>query len=100
MAHWFHRNPLKATAPCSFDLKGISTTGTSQKICGYGFAELYLFNISLSMYYRLFRGACKIFLDSKRTYMLIVRNFSKIGPDRQVELIQSIVLLSQLHCKL
>lgn len=33
MAHWFHRNPFKATGPVSFDLKGIASDRTSQKIC-------------------------------------------------------------------
>ncbi|CAH1791874.1 unnamed protein product [Owenia fusiformis] len=33
MAHWFHRNPLKATAPASFDLRLVATNAASQKIC-------------------------------------------------------------------
>ena len=33
MAHWFHRNPLKATAPVTFDLRGQATNGPSNKIC-------------------------------------------------------------------
>ncbi|XP_067941535.1 BRO1 domain-containing protein BROX-like [Watersipora subatra] len=33
MAHWFHRNPLKATAVQNFDFKSASQTGTPQKIC-------------------------------------------------------------------
>lgn len=33
MAHWFHRNPLKATAPASFNMYGVSTTTATTKIC-------------------------------------------------------------------
>uniref|UniRef100_A0A0N5AKY0 BRO1 domain-containing protein n=1 Tax=Syphacia muris TaxID=451379 RepID=A0A0N5AKY0_9BILA len=33
MAHWFHRNPIKATENVSFDLKGVLTSPTSHKIC-------------------------------------------------------------------
>jgi hypothetical protein len=33
MAYWFHRNPLKATAPVTFELRGASTSGPAQKIC-------------------------------------------------------------------
>eukprot|EP00112_Aurelia_sp_Birch-Aquarium-sp1_P008056 Seg1882.8 transcript_id=Seg1882.8/GoldUCD/mRNA.D3Y31 product="BRO1 domain-containing protein BROX" protein_id=Seg1882.8/GoldUCD/D3Y31 len=35
MAHWFHRNPLKSSAPVSFDsLKLTTTNKITQKICG------------------------------------------------------------------
>eukprot|EP00794_Sanderia_malayensis_P020265 gene20265-22251_t len=35
MAHWFHRNPLKATAPVNFDaLKLTTTKQAAQKVCG------------------------------------------------------------------
>jgi len=33
MAHWFHRNPLKATGPLTFELRGAATNGQAQKIC-------------------------------------------------------------------
>ncbi|XP_013419651.1 BRO1 domain-containing protein BROX [Lingula anatina] len=33
MAHWFHRNPIKATAPVTFDLRGVTSTGPTRKIC-------------------------------------------------------------------
>lgn len=33
MSHWFHRNPLKATAPVTFELRGAATNGQAQKIC-------------------------------------------------------------------
>ncbi|XP_055492182.1 BRO1 domain-containing protein BROX [Leucoraja erinacea] len=33
MTHWFHRNPLKATAPASFNLYGVATTGAAAKAC-------------------------------------------------------------------
>jgi len=34
MAHWFHRNPIKATAPVTFELRGgTATNGQAQKIC-------------------------------------------------------------------
>ncbi|KAK2193286.1 hypothetical protein NP493_16g10019 [Ridgeia piscesae] len=33
MAHWFHRNPLKATATVSFDFKGITADGKTHGIC-------------------------------------------------------------------
>lgn len=33
MAHWFHRNPLKATSPVTYELRGVPTNGLSQKIC-------------------------------------------------------------------
>lgn len=33
MAHWFHRNPLKATSPVTYELRGVPTNGQSQKIC-------------------------------------------------------------------
>ena len=33
MAHWFHRNPLKATAPATFEMRGVATNGQAQKIC-------------------------------------------------------------------
>ncbi|KAH9507239.1 hypothetical protein Btru_056699 [Bulinus truncatus] len=32
MAYWFHRNPLKATAPVNYELHGISTNDTTRKI--------------------------------------------------------------------
>ncbi|VDD95901.1 unnamed protein product [Enterobius vermicularis] len=33
MAHWFHRNPIKATENVNFDLKSILSGPTSRKIC-------------------------------------------------------------------
>lgn len=33
MAHWFHRNPLKATAPVSFNLYGVAGSPAANKIC-------------------------------------------------------------------
>ncbi|TRY60421.1 hypothetical protein DNTS_007178 [Danionella cerebrum] len=33
MAHWFHRNPLKATAPASFNLYGVASSPAANKIC-------------------------------------------------------------------
>lgn len=33
MTHWFHRNPLKATAPVQFNYYGVATTPASSKIC-------------------------------------------------------------------
>ncbi|XP_014343888.1 BRO1 domain-containing protein BROX [Latimeria chalumnae] len=33
MTHWFHRNPLKATAPVSFNLYGVATNQAASKIC-------------------------------------------------------------------
>uniref|UniRef100_A0A4X2LI92 BRO1 domain-containing protein BROX n=1 Tax=Vombatus ursinus TaxID=29139 RepID=A0A4X2LI92_VOMUR len=33
MTHWFHRNPLKATAPVSFNYYGVATTPAASKIC-------------------------------------------------------------------
>ncbi|XP_057679397.1 BRO1 domain-containing protein BROX [Corythoichthys intestinalis] len=33
MAHWFHRNPLKATAPVSFNFYGVAGSPTANKIC-------------------------------------------------------------------
>ncbi|XP_067841305.1 BRO1 domain-containing protein BROX [Heptranchias perlo] len=33
MTHWFHRNPLKATAPVSFNLYGVATNNAAAKIC-------------------------------------------------------------------
>uniref|UniRef100_A0A4W3JXJ1 BRO1 domain-containing protein BROX n=1 Tax=Callorhinchus milii TaxID=7868 RepID=A0A4W3JXJ1_CALMI len=33
MTHWFHRNPLKATAPVTFSLYGVATNSASAKIC-------------------------------------------------------------------
>lgn len=33
MAHWFHRNPLKATSPVTYELRGVPTNGLSQKLC-------------------------------------------------------------------
>ncbi|KAH9519354.1 hypothetical protein Btru_075319 [Bulinus truncatus] len=32
MAYWFHRNPLKATAPVNYELHGVSTNDTTRKI--------------------------------------------------------------------
>jgi len=37
MAYWFHRNPLKATAPVTFELRGAATNGQAQKICWFVF---------------------------------------------------------------
>lgn len=34
MAHWFHRNPLKATAPVPFNLYGVASSTAASKICG------------------------------------------------------------------
>ncbi|CAD5110790.1 DgyrCDS155 [Dimorphilus gyrociliatus] len=33
MAHWFHRNPLKASGPVSFDLRSVVSSSDAQKIC-------------------------------------------------------------------
>ncbi|KAG7154059.1 BRO1 domain-containing protein BROX-like [Homarus americanus] len=33
MAHWFHRNPLKATAEAKFDLKMVASDSQALKIC-------------------------------------------------------------------
>lgn len=33
MTHWFHRNPLKATAPASFNLYGVASSPSANKIC-------------------------------------------------------------------
>ncbi|NXN30374.1 BROX protein, partial [Nycticryphes semicollaris] len=33
MTHWFHRNPLKATAPVSFNYYGVATTPAAAKVC-------------------------------------------------------------------
>jgi len=33
MAHWFHRNPIKATAAQNFDLRSIASSGPANKIC-------------------------------------------------------------------
>ncbi|NXR52453.1 BROX protein, partial [Hippolais icterina] len=33
MTHWFHRNPLKATAPVSFNYYGVVTIPAATKIC-------------------------------------------------------------------
>lgn len=33
MTHWFHRNPLKATAPVSFNYYGMITGPPASKIC-------------------------------------------------------------------
>lgn len=35
MAHWFHRNPLKATAPVSFNFYGVAGSPAANKICKY-----------------------------------------------------------------
>lgn len=35
MAYWFHRNPLKATAPVTFDLHGVSTNDVTRKLFRY-----------------------------------------------------------------
>lgn len=37
MAHWFHRNPLKATAPVSFNFYGVAGSPAANKICKYVF---------------------------------------------------------------
>ena len=36
MAHWFHRNPLKATAKQEFDVKMVATDVEAIKICRAG----------------------------------------------------------------
>ena len=33
MAHWFHRNPLKATAPSKFDVKMVVQDVEALKVC-------------------------------------------------------------------
>ncbi|XP_078068283.1 BRO1 domain-containing protein BROX [Mustelus asterias] len=33
MTHWFNRNPLKATAPVSFNFYGVATNNAAAKIC-------------------------------------------------------------------
>ncbi|KAI1897723.1 hypothetical protein AGOR_G00086210 [Albula goreensis] len=33
MTHWFHRNPLKATAPVSFNFYGVASSPAANKIC-------------------------------------------------------------------
>ncbi|VDM29918.1 unnamed protein product [Toxocara canis] len=34
MAHWFHRNPIKATDEVKFELKSVLTSPESSRICG------------------------------------------------------------------
>lgn len=61
MTHWFHRNPLKATAPVSFNFYGVAGSPSANKICKYvdlaidihsqygnwkKFAYMYIFLIS------------------------------------------------------
>lgn len=41
MAHWFHRNPLKATAPVSFNFYGVAGSPAANKICKYVLSPLY-----------------------------------------------------------
>ena len=42
MAHWFHRNPLKASKAVNFDaLKLIAKTPVAAKLCGYVFKLRY-----------------------------------------------------------
>lgn len=33
MAHWFHRNPLKATSAVTYELRAVASNAQSQKIC-------------------------------------------------------------------
>ena len=33
MTHWFHRNPLKATAPVAFNYYGVAAGPAASKIC-------------------------------------------------------------------
>ncbi|KAM4041719.1 BRO1 domain-containing protein BROX isoform 1-T3 [Anomaloglossus baeobatrachus] len=33
MTHWFHRNPLKATGPVSFNFYGVASTPAASKMC-------------------------------------------------------------------
>jgi hypothetical protein len=33
MAHWFHRNPLKATSRVSFELRQVSSTTSCRQLC-------------------------------------------------------------------
>lgn len=40
MAHWFHRNPLKATAPVSFNFYGVAGSPAANKICKYVLSPL------------------------------------------------------------
>lgn len=40
MAHWFHRNPLKATAPVSFNFYGVAGSPAANKICKYVLSTL------------------------------------------------------------
>ncbi|OBS70036.1 hypothetical protein A6R68_01424, partial [Neotoma lepida] len=41
MTHWFHRNPLKATAPVSFNYYGMITGPLASKICKTRLLELF-----------------------------------------------------------
>lgn len=41
MAHWFHRNPLKATSIVSFDVRGAAKSSRTQKLCGQVFMRIY-----------------------------------------------------------
>ncbi|OWK08591.1 BROX [Cervus elaphus hippelaphus] len=45
MTHWFHRNPLKATAPVSFNYYGVVTGPAASKICSLLY-YLFLSHIS------------------------------------------------------
>ena len=57
MAHWFHRNPLKATAKQEFDVKMVATDVEAIKICRsgrkrkmiplYAFTSLFISNNSI-----------------------------------------------------
>lgn len=48
MAHWFHRNPIKATEHVGFDLKSILTTPQASKIC----SELRLRRVHLHEHFK------------------------------------------------
>lgn len=42
MAYWFHRNPLKATSPVTFELSGVSTNEATRKIFRHVFSVIKL----------------------------------------------------------
>uniref|UniRef100_A0A914WKG6 BRO1 domain-containing protein n=1 Tax=Plectus sambesii TaxID=2011161 RepID=A0A914WKG6_9BILA len=71
MAHWFHRNPLKATAHVGFEMKGVLTSPQASKIC----SELRLRRDQLLEHLKDANNDTAIVEDDFHTYLALFYGF-------------------------
>ncbi|VDN90544.1 unnamed protein product [Brugia pahangi] len=71
MAHWFHRNPIKATEHVDFQLKAILTTSQASKICN----ELRLRRSHLLEHFKSASNDMSVLEDDFKQYLSLFSGF-------------------------